>query len=281
MSDECQPQKVPLSPPTLAANIAPASSLAVHSSSRMNYGSLPSRFLQAIDERPSPRAQLVRRSEGWEPISSQELLRRVAGLAHALIELGVKPGDRVGLFAPNCPEWHTADFAIMGSGAVTVPIYFNESADRTAYILNHSGAQVLFISGEVQLGKFLQVRGELKDLQQVIVAEVADTLPSEYLRYETLIATAGGPEIASYRARARFIPASLLPSSTPPAPPASPRASCSRTRISAPTSPIRAVNSSSSRARIWRFPFSRWPTFTSACSTTCSFSAAARWPTFR
>ncbi len=174
----------------------------------MIYGSLPSRFLQAIDERPSPRAQLVRRSEGWEPISSQEFLRRVAGLANALVELGVKHGDRVGLFAPNCPEWHTADFAISGSGAVTVPIYFNESLGRMAYILNHSGAQVLFICGEAQLGKFLQVRGELKDVQQVIVAEVGDTLPSEYLRYETLIATAGGAEIASYRLRA----AQVLPS---------------------------------------------------------------------
>ena len=132
----------------------------------------------------------------------------MAGLAHAFVELGVKPGDRVALLAPNCPEWHTADFAINGSGAVTVPIYFNESADRMAYILNHSGAQVLFICGEPQLAKFLQVRGELKDIQQVIVAEVGDTLPSEYLRYETLIATAGGPEIASYRLRA----AQVLPS---------------------------------------------------------------------
>jgi long-chain acyl-CoA synthetase len=174
----------------------------------MNYASLPSRFLHAIDEHPSPRAQLVRRSEGWEPISSQEFLRRVAGLAQAFVELGVKPGDRVGLFAPNCPEWHTADFAISGSGAVTVPIYFSESLDRMAYILNHSGAQVLFICGEVQLAKFLQARGEVKDVQQVVVAEVGDTVPSEYLRYETLIAAAGGPEIASYRLRA----AQVLPS---------------------------------------------------------------------
>ncbi|HXR32235.1 MAG TPA: long-chain fatty acid--CoA ligase [Verrucomicrobiae bacterium] len=174
----------------------------------MDYASLPSRFLHAVDEHPSPRAQLVRRSTGWEPISSQEFLRRVAGLANAFVELGVKSGDRVGLFAPNCPEWHTADFAINGSGGVTVPIYFNESPDRMAYILNHSEAQVLFICGEAQLAKFLQVRCELKDIQQVIVAEVGDTLPSEYLRYETLIATAGGPEIASYRMRA----AQVLPS---------------------------------------------------------------------
>jgi len=176
----------------------------------MNYGSLPSRFLHAVDEHPTPRAQLVRRSERWEPISSQEFLRRVAGLADALVELGVKSGDRVGLLAPNCPEWHTADFAISGSGGVTVPIYFNESPDRMTYILNHCGAQVLFVSGAAQLARFLQIRGDLKELQHVIVADVGDDLPPEFLRYETLIATAGAPEIASYRLRvAQVLPSQL------------------------------------------------------------------------
>src|SRR5271165_3711648 len=168
----------------------------------MSYPSLPSRFLHAVDEYPTPRAQMFRHADRWETISSQEFLRRVAGLADSLVELGVKSGDRVGLFAPNCPEWHTADFAISGSGAITVPVYFNESPDRTVYILNHCGAQVVFIAGLRQLEKFLQVRDQLEHVQQVIVAGAGDSMPSEFLRYETLIATAGAPEIASYRLRA-------------------------------------------------------------------------------
>ncbi len=168
----------------------------------MNYGTLPSRFLHAVDEHPSLRAQMVRREEHWEAISSKEFLRRVAGLANAFVELGVKPGDRVGLFAPNCPEWHTADFAISGSGAVTVPVYFNESPERMTYILNHCGAQVVFICGASQLEKFLKVRELLNDVQQVVVANAGETIPAEFLRYETLIASTGGAEIAEYRMRA-------------------------------------------------------------------------------
>ena len=167
----------------------------------MTYSTLPSRFLAAVDEHSTPRAQLVRRGERWEAISSQEFLRRVAGLADSLVELGVKPGDRVGLFAPNCPEWHAADFAISGSGGVTVPIYFNESLERMAYILNHCGAQVVFIAGLRQLEKFLRVRDQLEHVQQVIVAEAGDAVPTDFLRYETLIATTGPAEIAAYRAR--------------------------------------------------------------------------------
>ncbi|HVQ19574.1 MAG TPA: long-chain fatty acid--CoA ligase [Terrimicrobiaceae bacterium] len=176
----------------------------------MNYPTLPSRFLRAVDDHPSARAQMVRRDGRWQAVSSQELLRRVAGLAYAFVELGVKSGDRVGLLAPNCPEWHTADFAISGSGAVTVPVYFNESPERTCYILNHAGAKVLFISGAAQLEKFLTIRDQLKDLQQVIVANVGEALPADFLRYETLIATTGPAEVAAYRLRvAQVLPTQL------------------------------------------------------------------------
>ncbi len=168
----------------------------------MSYGTLPSRFLKAIDSLPNPRAQLTRRSNVWEPISSAEFLRRVAGLSIALVELGVKPGDRVALFATNRPEWHTADFAITGAGGITVPIYFNESPDRMTYILNHSGAKVIVVAGAAQLEKLLQRRPQIPELEHVIVVDGGDNIPTECLHYETLIASAGGSEIASYRMRA-------------------------------------------------------------------------------
>jgi long-chain acyl-CoA synthetase len=168
----------------------------------MNYGTLPSRFLNAIDNLPNPRAQMVRRDGRWEAIPSQEFLRRVAGLSTALVELGVKPGDRVGLFSANRPEWHTADFAITGAGAITVPVYFNESSDRMTYILNHCGAKVVFVVGVPQLQKLLAVRANLPELEQIVVADGGSDVPSECLRYETLIAGASAADVSSYRMRA-------------------------------------------------------------------------------
>ena len=168
----------------------------------MNYGTLPSRFLSAVDSLSNPRAQLVRCGGVWEATSSAELLRRVAGLSMALVELGVKPGDRVALFAANRPEWHTADLAVVGGGGVTVPIYFNESPDRMAYILRHSEAKVIFVAGPEQLKKVLACRSQAPDLEHVIVADAGPDVPPECLRYETLIVSAGGSEIAAYRMRA-------------------------------------------------------------------------------
>src|SRR2546429_405275 len=168
----------------------------------MNYGTLPSRFLNAIDNLPNSRAQMVRRNGHWDAISSQEFLRRVAGLSTAFVELGVKPGDRVGLFSANRPEWHTADFAVAGAGAVTVPVYFNESPDRMTYILKHCGAKVVFVVGVPQLRKLLAVRSHLPELEQIVAADGSAEVPSECLRYETLIAGASAAEVSSYRMRA-------------------------------------------------------------------------------
>lgn len=168
----------------------------------MNYGTLPSRLLNAVDALPNPRAQLYRDGTGWKAITSEEFLRRVAGLSSAFVELGVKPGDRVGLFAANCPEWHTADFAITGAGGVTVPIYFNESPERITYILKHSGARFVYAAGTAQMHKLQAIRAQLPELQQVVLANCGSDLPADCLRYETLIAAVGGAEVAAYRMRA-------------------------------------------------------------------------------
>src|ERR1700675_1108103 len=168
----------------------------------MNYGTLPSRFLNAIDRLPNPRAQMFRSGDRWEAMSSAEFLRRVAGLSSALVELGVKTGDRVGIFSANRPEWHAADFAITGAGGVSVPIYFNESPQRMVYILNHSEARIVFVSGARQLEKLLACRSELLTVEHVVAADAGPEVAPECLRYETLIAGTGATEIASYRLRA-------------------------------------------------------------------------------
>lgn len=176
----------------------------------MNYGTLPSRLIQAVDSLPNSRAQMFRTADGWTSYSSAEMLRRVAGLSSALVELGVKPGDRVALFAANRPEWHVADFAITGAGGVTVPIYFNESPDRITYILKHCGARFVFAAGEPQMHKMQALRAQLPEIEQVILADCGGELPADCLRYETLIAASGGADVASYRMRsAQVLPGQL------------------------------------------------------------------------
>src|SRR5262249_36066649 len=53
-----------------------------------------------------------------------------------------------------------------------------------------------------QLFKLLEVRSSLKHLEHIVVADGGTGIPAELLAYETLIASAGGAEIAAYRLRA-------------------------------------------------------------------------------
>ena len=170
------------------------------------YPPLTKCFLDAIDMHANPRAQMYRVAEGnWQAYSSAEMLRRVAGLARALTDLGVVADDRVGIFAPNSPEWHAADFAVMGLGAVGVPIYFNESPERLTYIWNDAGAKVAIVAGAEQARKVAACRAQLPALEKIIAVNGPDELRGENLDYAALIADAGDTEIAEYRRRAALV----------------------------------------------------------------------------
>ena len=176
----------------------------------MDYPSLNKLFLEAVDRYANPKAQISKTANGWESITAGEMLRRVAGLSKALGELGIKAGDRVGIFAPNCAEWHVADFAITGLGAASVPVYFNESADRLTYILNDSGARIVITKGETQARKIAEARERMPGLEHVISVAPPSDLQGEILRYETLIATAGDADVAEYRRRSAQVAGDLL-----------------------------------------------------------------------
>ena len=168
----------------------------------MGYPSLTERLLEGFDRYQCPRAQMYKTGNRWESISAAEMLRHIVGLSRALAELGVGAGDRVGLFAANRPEWHVADFAILGLGAVTVPVYFRESADRLLYILNHSSSKVIVAAGAEQAERLLACRERLPAVEHVILAGAPPGLDGHILRYETLVTGVGEAEVAAYRRRA-------------------------------------------------------------------------------
>ncbi len=164
------------------------------------YSTLPERLIAAVDRSPDSRAQIHKVGDQWKDIPAREMLRRIAGLSHALAEMGVREGDRVAIFAPNCPEWHVADFAVTGLGAVVVPIYFRESPERIAYIVGHSEAKIVFVAGPEQIARLMAIRSELATVERIIVAgALAGGGQDDALRYETLIASADNAELATFR----------------------------------------------------------------------------------
>jgi long-chain acyl-CoA synthetase len=105
---------------------------------------LPNLIRRALEE---PRDEVVveRVAGTWTPTSSERLLERVQNVACAIRDAGLVAGDRVALISHNCVDWIVADFATFFAGCVVVPIYPTQALDHTAYILEHSGARLLFV----------------------------------------------------------------------------------------------------------------------------------------
>jgi long-chain acyl-CoA synthetase len=107
------------------------------------------------------RALMYKRAGQWVSISSGELRRRVAGVAHGLLSWGIAKGDRVAILSENRPEWMIADLAVMSLGAVTVPIYHTLTPEQIAWLLRDCEARALFLSSAEQLQKFCEVRAHV------------------------------------------------------------------------------------------------------------------------
>jgi long-chain acyl-CoA synthetase len=78
----------------------------------------------------------------------------------ALRQHGISHGDRVAILAENRPEWTIADFAILLSGAATVPIYATLTGEQISFLLRHSGAKTAFVSNEAQLAKLRSIQSQ-------------------------------------------------------------------------------------------------------------------------
>src|SRR5215216_5943026 len=109
--------------------------------------SVPGMCLEALGRHAKADALSLKREGQWLHIPGEAIIQRVRAVALGLSALGVKRGDRVALLSENRPDWSVVDLAILSLGAVNVPIYTTQAPDQVRYILEDSGARVLFVSG--------------------------------------------------------------------------------------------------------------------------------------
>src|SRR5262245_64971192 len=79
--------------------------------------------------------------------SWSETVERVARVAGGLRAAGVRPGDHVAILALNSDRYYELLYAIPWLGAVMVPVNTRLARPEVAYILEDSGARVLFVDG--------------------------------------------------------------------------------------------------------------------------------------
>lgn len=109
-------------------------------------------------------------TEEFEWISYEQVATYVDHFRCALSASGLQKGDRVGIYARNCPQWLIAQYALLSAGMVAVPIYDTLGPNIIEYVCNHSHVKAVFVS-TLNFDKLESVRNsdKIPTVEKVIV----------------------------------------------------------------------------------------------------------------
>src|SRR5919197_3378579 len=107
----------------------------------------------------------------WQQVTWRDYWDRSELVGHALLALGIQPGDRVAVHSENRREWLYSDVGAISVRAVTVGLYPTNPAAEVAYLLSHSGARILIAEDQEQVDKALEVLDQLPELERIVYIE--------------------------------------------------------------------------------------------------------------
>ena len=127
--------------------------------------------------------------DGDKRFSYRDYQLRVNRLSHALLRLGIHPGDRVCILSPNSHFFLESFFATSQIGAILVPLNYRLAPTDHEYILNHSGVKAILVDYD-HVGVVEEIRDKLQTVEKWIAAQDSEEPPDGWLDWETLIADA-------------------------------------------------------------------------------------------
>jgi len=118
-----------------------------------------------------------------------QITERANRLANALVQLGIKQGDRIGILQVNCGQYIESYFAAAKLGAIFVPLNFRAKADEMAYMIGNAEIKMLFVGS-----RYLDmIKGMLPQLP--CVKECITIDPESGPSYEDLVRSSSPDEV--------------------------------------------------------------------------------------
>lgn len=98
-------------------------------------------------------------SENYTETTYKQLNNRANRIATALIRMGIKPGDLIGLCAPNSTDWIAFYFGVIKAGAVAVTLAYAMKSDELSLLVNHSRSRMMFTADD-KIDDLERLRGD-------------------------------------------------------------------------------------------------------------------------
>jgi long-chain acyl-CoA synthetase len=137
----------------------------------------------------------------WQDHSWASIADVAARLRTGLQKLGVRPGDRVGILSDNSPKWVIVDQAVLGLGAIVVPLYTTSGAEETRHVISDSGAKVVAANGAQHVQKLCALASSLPELRSILAMH-SDAAPQA--------GHDGGPAVTTMAEASESSPAGIV-----------------------------------------------------------------------
>ena len=105
----------------------------------------------------------------WKSISWNQLSDTVKQVSYALLNLGVKVQENIGIFSNNCAQYLYCDFGAWGVRAVTIPFYATSSEQQIQFMVNDASVRFLFVGEQEQYDKAHRIFALCPTLERIII----------------------------------------------------------------------------------------------------------------
>lgn len=122
-----------------------------------------------LERFPQERAFGEKKDGEWRYWSTRQMVEKVNEISLGLLQLGVKPGDKIAsVVYRTCPEWVALDFALLQIGALHVPMYPTISPREYRYILKEAEVKYCFTGDGDLYQKIRDAADDLTKLREVL-----------------------------------------------------------------------------------------------------------------
>ena len=105
----------------------------------------------------------------WKSVSWNQFSTRVKQVSNALLNLGIKPQETIGVFAQNCIQYLYTDFGAYGDRIISIPFYATSSEQQIQYIIHDASIRLIFVGEQEQYDKAHRIFSLCPTLERIIV----------------------------------------------------------------------------------------------------------------